>query len=157
MCCNVFGLGALNVYWLIGGTFFALINALPFSTDCTQAMPSWLGAEHECNELEAFLNLMWCFAIVGWGLVCASVAVLPKLISVPATVNKANMIAVSAASLVTSFLYLFVAFTMTVEVDGATANLAGSLGVFQVLNLVLLVVAALVHREPSTGDGLVMA
>ena len=152
MCCNVLGLGALNVYWLVAGLLFALLNVLPFSTDCTQAMPSWLGFEHECNSLETFLNLMWCYAIVAWALVCAAVAALPKVVDTPAAVNKAAMIAVSVASLALVSSYIFIAFTMTVEADGATADLAGSLGTFQCVSLGLLVVAAVVHREPTTGE-----
>ena len=152
MCCNMFGLGALNIYWIVSGLFFAFLNVLPVSTDCDQAMPSWLGVQHQCNDLEAFLNLMWCFGIVGWGIVCAAVAALPKFVAVPAPVNKANMLAVSGASLTVVGPYLFIAFTMKVEADGATANLAGSLGVFQAVCLVLLILAAFVHREPTTGE-----
>lgn len=152
MCCNAFGLGALNVYWLVIGLSFAILNVLPFSTDCTQAMPSWLGVAHECNQLEAFLNLVWCLAIVGWGTVCAAVAVLPKFVEVPASVNKMAMLAVSGASLTVNVPYTYIAFTMTVEAEGATANLSGTLGTFNVISLVLLVVAVLVHREPTTGE-----
>ena len=152
MCCNAFGLGALNVYWLVFGTFFALINVLPVSTDCSQAMPAWLKVEHECTSLETFLNYMWCFSIVGWGLVCAAVALLPKIVSVPANVNKAAMLAVSLASSSITASYMYLAFTMTVEADGATADLAGSLGAMQAVSLGLLVVALLMHREPTTGE-----
>ena len=38
MCFNAFGLGALNVYWLVIGLSFAILNVLPFSPDCTQAI-----------------------------------------------------------------------------------------------------------------------
>ena len=68
MCINVWGLGALNVYWILTGLFFAISNALPINTDCNTAIPAWLGMEHKCNQLESFLNLVWCFAVVGWGL-----------------------------------------------------------------------------------------
>ena len=152
MCFNAFGLGALNVYWIFTGLLFALLNALPFSTDCEQAMPSWLGFTHECTELESFLNLAWCIAIVGWGLVCAAVAALPKFVAVSAPVNKAAMLAVSGGSMAVVIPYLVVAFTMKLEVDGVPVNLAGSLGAFQAIATGVLIVAALMHREPTTGE-----
>ena len=152
MCCNAFGLGALNVYWIVMGLLFAILNVLPFSTDCDQAMPSWIGVEHQCNSLETFLNLVWCVAVVGWALTCATVAMLPKLVAVPATVNKAAMMAVSSCSVAVCIAYLIIAYTMTVEAEGATANLMGTMGAFQCVNLVLFVVAAFVHREPTTGE-----
>ena len=152
MCVPCCGLGALNVYWLVTGLLLSLLNVLPMSTDCTQAMPSWLGVEHECNPLEAFLNLAWCLGVVGWGLSCAAVAVLPKLIEVPAPVNKAAMLAISAASLPIVIAYIYISFTMKVEAEGATANLAGSLGTFMAIFFGCFVVALVAHREPTTGD-----
>jgi hypothetical protein len=152
MCVNAFGLGALNVYWIVVGLLISLLNVLPFSTDCTQAMPSWLGVAHECNSLEAFLNLVWCFSVVGWGVTVAAVGALPKMVTVPAQVNKTAMLAVSAASLIMIVAYLVIAFTVTVEAEGATANLKGTIGSFQGLTLGFLLVAILVHREPTTGE-----
>ena len=99
-----------------------------------------------------YFNLVWCFAITGWGLTCAAIALLPKLVAVPASVNKMAMMVVSAASLTVSSAYIYIAFTMTVEAEGATANLSGTLGAFNIISLVLLLVSILVHREPSTGE-----
>ena len=115
-------------------------------------MPSWLGVAHECTSIEVFLNLAWCWSIVGWGLTCAGVAILPKMITVPAQVNKTAMLVISAASLVIIVAYLVIAFTLNVEAEGATANLVGSIGAFQGVSLGFLLVAVLVHREPTTGE-----
>ena len=155
MCFNAFGLGALNIYWIFTGLMFAILNLLPFSLDCNQAMPSWLGVEHTCNSIEAFLNLVWCFGIVGWGLVCAAVALLPKFVDVPPNVNKAAMLAISAASSVLTIAYIIIAFTMKVEAEGAAANLVGTLGAFNIVGLGVLIVALLVHREPTDNGGLI--
>jgi len=155
MCFNAFGLGALNIYWIFTGLMFAILNLMPFSLDCTQAMPSWLGVEHTCNSIEAFLNLMWCLAIVGWGLVCAAVALLPKFVDVPANINKATMLAISAVSVGVNITYIVIAFTMKIEAEGATANLAGTLGAFNIIGLGFLIVALLVHREPNDNGGLI--
>ena len=154
MCFNAFGLGALNIFWIVNGVCMALLNVLPFSTDCNSAMSSWLGVEHECNSIESFLNLVWCFAIVAWSLTCAVVAALPKLVpTMPASVNKAAMLGITAASLSVNVAYLYIACTMTVEVsEGVTADLMGTMGTMIIVGMVLLVVAAIVHREPSTGE-----
>ena len=156
MCCNAFGLGALNVYWLVTGILFAVMNVMPFSTDCTAAMPAWLGVEHECNSLEVFLNLVWCIGIAGWALTCASVAALPLIVTVPPAVNKAAMLGVSLASLIVNVSYIVIAATMTVTAEGVAADLMGTMGTMVTLSLVLWALAFFVHKEPNTGEKMLM-
>lgn len=153
MCCNILQLGALNVYWLASGLLLALSNVLPFSTDCTQAMPSWLGVEHECNSLEYFLNLVWCVTVAGWGLTVASVAALPKMVAnYPAAANKAAMLAISAVAVPFWLSYLAIALNLKVEAEGQKANLMGTAGMLSIIEFILLAVAVVVHREPTTGE-----
>ena len=154
MCFNALGLGALNVYWISMGCFTALLNVLPFSTDCDQAMSSWLGVTHECSSIESFLNLMWCFTGVAWGLTVAFVALLPKIVANhPASSNKAAMLAITVGSLPLLILSLVVAFTIKVEAGpGVTADLVSTMGTMLIVMTVLLAVSLVVHREPTTGD-----
>ena len=41
MCCNAFGLGALNVYWIIFGSAMLVLNGLSY--DCTTSMAMFSG------------------------------------------------------------------------------------------------------------------
>ena len=77
---NAFGLGALNIYWIVGGMIFVLLNVTPLSLDCSASMESFFSLPHECTSLEFWLNYMWCFAIAGWSGTCVVLALLPKLV-----------------------------------------------------------------------------
>ena len=81
MCCNCFGLGALNIYWIVAGAIFVLMNVTPLSTDCSASMESFMGVSHECTSLESWINYMWCFSIAGWCSTAIGLALLPKLIT----------------------------------------------------------------------------
>ena len=153
MCCNVMGLGALNVYWTISGLIWFILNVLPMSTDCDQGMQAWLGVTHECTSIEEFLNLQWCVSVAFAGVTVAVLGILPKLVSdYPASANKAVMLAVSAVNTAFMVLMLIMALTMTVEAEGQTSSLMSSFGVLPAAQIVLLFVALIVHREPANGE-----
>ena len=51
MCFNAFGLGALNIYFLVFGVLMGILNLMPFSLDCSAGMESWMGVPgYECTS-----------------------------------------------------------------------------------------------------------
>ena len=78
---NAFGLGALNIYWIVGGMIFVLMNVTPLCTDCSASIESLVSLPHECTSLEFWLNYMWCFASGGWSVTRVVLALLPKLVN----------------------------------------------------------------------------
>lgn len=153
MCCNVWGLGALNVYWAIAGTLLAVLNLLPLSLDCSAGMESWMGvAGYECTSIESFLNLMWCFSVVIWCTLAAFLALLPKIKpSYPSDVNKLVMLVVSVASMANTAATMYVSTTMELHFGDQVVKGSPSITIpFSVLT-VLLVLAMVVHKEPSDG------
>ena len=64
MCCNAFGLGALNVFWIIFGLAMALMNGMSY--DCATSMAMFSGTTHECGSLENFLNGQWVLGFEGY-------------------------------------------------------------------------------------------
>ena len=156
MCCNVWGLGALNVYWVIWGSLMALLNIMPFSLDCSAGMESWMGAvDYECTSLESFLNLMWCFAIVCWCSLSAFLALLPKIKSnYPSDVNKLVMLAVSLAFLVCTALNTIPTLTVEVTFGEQVVKAPPSMVITFGTSTALLLIAMAVHKEPSDGKRL---
>ena len=126
---RVTGLGALNRFFVLYGLFLAILNVLPISLDCRQSMQSWLGVPHECTEVENFLNLMWCIALLGFGLMTAGVAALPKLTQYtspspgyPQKINQLAMQVLAICHLIVLSWMLVASLTMTVHVDGTVAE-----------------------------------
>ena len=80
MCCNVLGLGALNILLILQGLFAVVMNALPFSTDCDMAAESFFGQQgYRCNQVEKMLNASWINAYITVGLWMMALGLLPKL------------------------------------------------------------------------------
>jgi hypothetical protein len=151
------GLGALNRFLLGTGLVVAILNVLPMSLNCTQAMPSWLGVEHECTDVENFLNLMWCIALVGWGLTMAGVAAMPKLVdNYPESTNRVALIIVLVPFLTIQIAQIAIGLTLKVTVDGTHEANLSAVTIFGSVFLVLLVVAAVCHRDPISGKSLMM-
>ena len=151
MCCNVWGLGALNVYWAVFGILMAVLNILPFSLDCSAGMESWMGVTgYECTSLETFLNYMWCFFVVMCFTLVAFMALMPKIKpSYPSDVNKLVMLFVSVLSLVNTAATMYITSTMELHFgDQVIKNPPMMVGAFGVMT-VLLLVALLVHKEPD--------
>jgi len=153
MCFNVWGLGALNVYWAIVGTLFAVLNLLPMSLDCTAGMESWMGAaNYKCTSVETFLNLMWCFASVFWCGISAFLALLPKIKpSYPSDVNKLVMLIVSVGGLVNTAATMYFASTMELHFGDQVVKNPPSVTITFGTTTVLLLIAMVVHKEPSDG------
>ena len=159
---RVTGLGALNRFFVLYGLFLAILNVLPISLDCRQSMQSWLGVPHECTEVENFLNLMWCIALLGFGLMTAGVAALPKLTQCtspspgyPQKINQLAMQVLAICHLIVLSWMLVASLTMTVHVDGTVADLS-SLMAIAIAFLPLLLYCLWIHREPTTGDWIIM-
>jgi hypothetical protein len=151
MCCNVWGLGALNVYWAVIGILMTVLNILPFSLDCSAGMESWMGVtEYECTSLEAFLNYMWCFVVAMGFSVAAFMALMPKIKpSYPSDVNKLVMLFLSVVSLVNTAATMYITSTTELHFgDQVIKNPPIMVGTFGVMT-VLLLVAMVVHKEPD--------
>ena len=152
MCCNAFGLGALNIYFLVFGVLMGLMNLMPFSLDCSAGMESWMGVPgYECTSLESFLNVTWCVAVVQFCFFGAFLAWLPKLYGkeYPAKINKAVMLFMSACNVfgaVGTVGYIHMHPITLGGVEGAGQQMLDVMfGTFTLLLLVALVV----HKEPS--------
>ena len=161
---RVTGLGALNRFFVLYGLFLAILNVLPVSLDCQQSMQSWLGRRIGVVglEVENFLNLMWCIALLGFGLMTAGVAALPKLTQYtspspgyPQKINQLAMQILAVCHLIVLAWMLVASLTMTVHVDGTVADLS-SLMAIAIAFLPLLLYCLWIHREPTTGDWIVM-
>ena len=152
MCFNAFGLGARNIYFLIFGVLMGIMNLMPFSLDCSAGMESWMGVPgYECTSLESFLNVTWCVAVVQFCFFGAFLAWLPKLYGkeYPAKINKAVMLFMSACFVFGSvaniaYLHMYPITIGAVE-NAGTMNMDVMFGTF----LLLLLVALVVHKEPS--------
>ena len=150
------------VFFVMLNIFLAILNVLPISLDCRQSMQSWLGVPHECTEVENFLNLMWCIALLGFGLMTAGVAALPKLTQYtspspgyPQKINQLAMQVLAICHLIVLSWMLVASLTMTVHVDGTVADLS-SLMAIAIAFLPLLLYCLWIHREPTTGDWIIM-
>ena len=152
MCFNAFGLGALNIYFLIFGVLMGLMNLMPFSLDCSAGMESWMGVPgYECTSLESFLNVTWCVAVVQFCFFGAFLAWLPKLYGkeYPAKINKAVMLFMSVlfvSSSVGNLAYIHMYPITLGGVEGAGTMMMDTM--FSTF-LILLLVALVVHKEPS--------
>ena len=99
MCFNAFGLGALNMYWIIFGTLMVLMNLLSY--DCSTSMTAFAGITngYTCDALENFLNVQWVLGYVGYMGTGLALALLPKLVKdYPPAANKAVMLTYSCMS-----------------------------------------------------------
>ena len=153
MCCNAFGLGALNVYWIIFGSAMLVLNGMSY--DCTTSMAMFSGATYTCGSLENFLNGQWVIGFEGYFATAVALALMPKFVKdYPPAANKAVMMTFSVIFVITmvaSSLAFFTPFELNGQTVDTTVPLAMS-GVF----LVLWLVALFVHKEPETGKGLIL-
>ena len=152
MCFNAFGLGALNIYFLVFGSLMGTMQLMPFSLDCSAGMESYMSVPgYTCTSLEYFLNFTWCFNVVQFCYLGAFLAYLPKIYGkeYPAKINKAVMLALSVALTFGSVAGLAVIHMYPITVGGiehaGEMNLDVMFGTF----LLLLVIAMLVHRDPA--------
>merc|ERR1712146_240747 len=101
-------------------------------------------------------NLMWCIGLGAWGFTIAGVAAMPKLVDkYPAATNKIALIIIGTVSCTVSVAQLVVSLTLKISVDDQVADLS-ALTIFSSVYLVAFVVAGFMHREPTTGDSLLM-
>ena len=154
MCCNAFGLGALNVYWIIFGSAMLVLNGLSY--DCTTSMAMFSGTTaYTCGSLENFLNGQWVIGFEGYFATAVALALMPKFVKdYPPAANKAVMMTFSVISVLTSLtsaLAFFTPFELNGQPVDTTVPIAMT-GVFMVLWLV----AVFVHKEPETGKGLIL-
>ena len=154
MCCNAFGLGALNVFWIIFGLAMSLMNGMSY--DCSTSMAMFSGTTaYTCGSLENFLNGQWVIGFEGYFATAVALALMPKFVKdYPPTANKAVMMTFSVISVLTSLtsaLAFFTPFELNGQPVDTTVPIAMT-GVFMVLWLV----AVFVHKEPETGKGLIL-
>ena len=155
MCCNVAGLGALNVFWLIFGTFFALMS-IGASLDCSADVNSFMGVTHSCTSLEDFMHVQWNAALAGWSLSSALLAYLPKLLGsgYPGSANKAVMRVVTGVFFVTQLITLYPVYTTTIQFDSGPVKAPPVAMAMWIGPLVLCLIAFIVHKDPGTGAGM---
>ena len=153
MCCNAFGLGALNVFWIIFGLAMSLMNGMSY--DCSTSMAMFAGSTYECGSLENFLNGQWVLGFEGYFATAIALGLMPKFVKdYPPAANKAVMMTFSVIFVITmvaSSLAFFTPFELNGQTVDTTVPLSMS-GVF----LVLWLVAVFVHKEPETGKGLIL-
>ena len=114
------------------------------------------GVIYSCNEMEQWLTVQWCIAWIGWMLTAVPLAFLPKLVKdYPPSANKAVMLTVSGVFMLT-MIGQTVTMLKPVELsETASADMTTGLIMSAVFGG-LLVIAAVVHKEPETGKGLLL-
>ena len=153
MCCNAFGLGALNVYWIIFGSAMLVLNGLSY--DCTTSMAMFSGATYTCGSLENFLNGQWVIGFEGYFATAVALALMPKFVKdYPPAANKAVMMTFSVISVLTS-LTSALAFFTPFELNGQAVDTTVPISMTGIF-MVLWLVAVFVHKEPETGKGLIL-
>ena len=144
MSCNAFGFGALNIFWIVYGIL--LIAMTLASMDCTAAIAAYIAVERKCSSLESFFNIMWCLSRIGWALTVVLLAFMPTCSKQADAANKVTM-------LVITVLWSAIMIIMAIVVANASVvsdSLPLTRIVVDVSPIPLAILAAVVHREPST-------
>ena len=148
MCCNVLGLGALNILLILQGLFAVVMNIMPFSTDCEMAAESFFSQEgYTCNQVEKMLNASWINAYITVGLGMMALGLLPKL-SKDFSAQANKLVCLITCAIVSINQVGNAIMVMTIPIDGSDPTVMYT---FTGLWFVFFGVAFFVHKDPSSG------
>ena len=148
MCCNVLGLGALNILLILQGLFAVVMNIMPFSTDCEMAAESFFGQQgYRCNQVEKMLNASWINAYITVGLWMMALGLLPKL-SKDFSAQANKLVCLITCVIVSINQVGNAIMVMTIPIDGSDPTVMYTL---TGLWFVFFGIAFLVHKDPSSG------
>jgi hypothetical protein len=157
MCFNGCGLGALNMFWVICGSLLTLAQCGSF--DCSLVIEGARNIKYTCSELEQWLNMQWAIGYIGWLFTAVILALLPKLVKdYPPSANTAVMRTVSGI-----FLLVTIGSTLMIGSTQNAVKLTPDTSIPAVTALTyeitavtsaILVLSALVHKEPVADKGL---
>ena len=148
MCCNVLGLGALNILLILQGLFAVVMNIMPFSTDCEMAAESFFGQEgYTCNQVEKMLNASWINAYITMGLWMMVLGALPKL-SKDFSAEANKLVCLVTCIMITINQVGNIIMVMTIPIEGSDPTFMYAI---TGLWFVCFGIAFFVHKDPSSG------
>ena len=157
----MFGLPALNAFWLCFGAIFIPMN-LSAAGDCRGSLESFVGIERDCEGAEAGMTKIMDLLLVGWLATIMVLALQPRVFvradksfDAVATLSALNCwtmrVTLVVYTLVSLIICLEATLTPVAEADGDVFAPTATVAFFYVLPLcVAWPLAIFKHTEPVT-------